>query len=242
MLKFFRCSLRHCASSLLISAAPTSLPFLFLFSSYLTLDLFSPPCPLLHLSFYLNFSRRSGRNCLLFPSDLSGYNGSPDTRFSRGTTRLMSWPDEERYSCLLQSLVVSLLFSLVSTLLFSRTGDILSHLNSSTHRFPQFPPRNLCSLVTLAALSRLRCNGHNLLLSSYLSRIGRIENPSCVVCGHSSQDNSHLILHFPLRTLYVAHTLATLSFYNLWSKPWRVAELLGLYGLPPCPHPSERFG
>ena len=44
-------------------------------------------------------------------------------------------------------------------------------------------------------LSRLRCNGHSLLLSSYLSRIGKIENPSCSACGHSSQDTSHLILH-----------------------------------------------
>ena len=35
-------------------------------------------------------------------------------------------------------------------------------------------------------LSRLRCNGHSLLLGSYLSRIGRIENPSCSPCGHLS--------------------------------------------------------
>ena len=44
-------------------------------------------------------------------------------------------------------------------------------------------------------LSRLRCNGLSLLLGSYLSRIGRIENPSCSTCGHSSQDISHLIVH-----------------------------------------------
>ena len=36
------------------------------------------------------------------------------------------------------------------------------------------------------ALSRLRYNGHSLLLGSYLSRIGRIENPSCSACGHFS--------------------------------------------------------
>ena len=30
-------------------------------------------------------------------------------------------------------------------------------------------------------LSRLRCNGHSFLLGSYLSRIGRTENPSCSV-------------------------------------------------------------
>ena len=46
-------------------------------------------------------------------------------------------------------------------------------------------------------LSRLRCNGHSLLLGSYFSRIGRIENSSCSVCGHPSQDISHLILHCP---------------------------------------------
>ena len=32
---------------------------------YLTLVLFSPPCPLLHLSFYLKLSGRFGRSCLL---------------------------------------------------------------------------------------------------------------------------------------------------------------------------------
>ena len=69
----------------------------FLFSYYLTLALFSPPCPPLHLSSCLKLCGRSGRNCLLSPSVLLDYNGSPDTRFSRGTTWLMSWPDGERY-------------------------------------------------------------------------------------------------------------------------------------------------
>ena len=67
-----------------------------LFSFYLTLALSSPSCPLLHLSLYLNLSGRSGRNCLLSPV-LSGYNGSPNTRFSREMTRLMNWPDGVRY-------------------------------------------------------------------------------------------------------------------------------------------------
>ena len=48
-----------------------------------------PPCPLLHLSSYLKLCGRSGRNCYLSPV-LSGYNGSPDTHFHRGTTRMMS--------------------------------------------------------------------------------------------------------------------------------------------------------
>ena len=53
-------------------------------------------------------------------------------------------------------------------------------------------PRHACCV-----LSRLRCNRHSLLLSSYLTRIGRIENPSFIVCKRSSQDTSHLILHCP---------------------------------------------
>ena len=84
-----------------------------LLTSYLTLVLSSPPYPFLHLFFYLNLSGTSGRNYLLSPPILSGYNGSPDTRFSRGTKRLMSWPDGERYLRPLQSFVVSLLLSLV---------------------------------------------------------------------------------------------------------------------------------
>ena len=59
-----------------------------LFSYYLTLVLSSPPCPLLHLSSYLKLCGRSGRNCLLSSPALSDYNGSPDARFSRGTTQL----------------------------------------------------------------------------------------------------------------------------------------------------------
>ena len=80
-------------------------------------------------------------------------------------------------------------------------------------------------------------------LSSYLSRIGRIENPSCSDCEHLSQDISHLILHCPA-TDSLRRSLFDdcLSLYDLWSRPWGVARLLGLHGLPPCPHPSEGSG
>ena len=117
-----------------------------LFSYYLTLALSLPFCSLFHFSFYLNLCQK------LFSlfSVLSGYNGSPDTRFFWTTTRLMSWPNGECYLFPPQSLVVTLLLSLVSTLFFSRTGGILSHLNSLTHRFPRFPSRNLCFYVMLA--------------------------------------------------------------------------------------------
>ena len=89
-------------------------------------------------------------------------------------------------------------------------------------------------------LSRLRCNGHSLLLGSYVSRIGRTENPFCSTCGHSSHDTFHLILHCPATDSLCRSLFGdSLSLYDLWSRPWRVARLLGLHGLPPCPHPSE---
>ena len=92
-------------------------------------------------------------------------------------------------------------------------------------------------------LSRLHCNGHSLLLSSYLSRIGRIGNPSCSACRHSSQDIIHFILYCPAtdslrRSLFGD----SLSLYDLWSRPWGVAWILGCHGLVPCPHPSEGVG
>ena len=89
-------------------------------------------------------------------------------------------------------------------------------------------------------LSRLRCNGHSLLLSSYLSSIGKIENPCCSVCGHSSQDTYHLILHCPAAGSLRRSVFGdSLFLYDLWSRRWGVDWLLGLHGLPPCPHSSE---
>ena len=143
-----------------------------------------------------------------------------------------------------QSLVGTLLLSLVPTFLFSRTGGVLSYLNFLTYRLPRFPPKNLCSNVMLAVFSsRLHCNGHSLLLSSYLFRIGRIKNPSCNACGHAAQNTSHLILHCAAtnslrRSLFGSF----LSLYDLCSRPWVVSRLLGLHGLPPSAHPSEGSG
>ena len=193
-----------------------------LFSYYLTLVLSSPPCPLLHLSSYPKLCGRSGRNCLPSPV-LSGNNGSPDTHFYRGTTRLMSWPDEERYLRPPLSLVVSLLLSLVSTLVLSRTGGVLL-IKIKTREDTQVSSISTEELVlprhARCVLSRLRCNGHSFLLGSYLSRIGRIENPFCSACGRSSKDISHLILHCPAtdslrRSLFGD----SLSLYDLLSIP-----------------------
>ena len=57
---------------------------------------------------------------------------------------------------------------------------------------------------------RLRCNGHSLLLGSYLSRIGRIRNPSCSACQHRPRTPLTLFCTVQLWTLCAAYSLATL--------------------------------
>ena len=85
-------------------------------------------------------------------------------------------------------------------------------------------------------LSRLRCNGHSFLFSSYLFRIGRIENP-CSAC-----DISHLILHCPVTDTLSRSLLATLCLYDLRFRPWAVARFLGLHTLQPCLFPQKGSG
>ena len=138
MLKYFRWSLP--VRSLLVSATPTSLPFL---SSYLTLALSSPPCSLLHLSFYLNLCQKLFS---LFSSSIRlqwvpGHSFLPDDELAR------------RGALLVPSAMPCSHSSFISGIHFSRTGGTLSHLNSSTHRIPRFPPNNLCFYVMLAVFS-----------------------------------------------------------------------------------------
>ena len=152
----------------------------------------------------------SKMSTLLYPV-LSGYNGSPGTRFSRGTTRLMSWPDRERYLRPPQLLVVSLLLSLVSTLLFSRTGGVPSHLNSLAHRFPRFPPRNLCSLVVLAVFSLVYAATDTAFFWVLIS-LGSAESKILSAAPADPRLRTPLISFctVQLRTLCAAHSLATL--------------------------------
>ena len=89
--------------------------------------------------------------------------------------------------------------SLVISRIDSRLIWDWRHTVSSKFFDTQAPSISIEELVlprhARCVLSCLCCNGRSLLLGSYLSRIGRIENPSCSACGHSSQDTSDLILH-----------------------------------------------
>ena len=70
-------------------------------------------------------------------------------------------------------------------------------------------------------LSRLRCHGYSLLLSSYLHRISRKENSACSACGHPLQDFNHLLDCPPLNR-FVNLSLAPLSLYS-----WPMVQTFG---------------
>ena len=92
-------------------------------------------------------------------------------------------------------------------------------------------------------LSRLRCHGHSLLLSSYFRRISRKENSACSTCGYPLQDLNHLLLDCPAsEPLRKSIFGSSFSILDLWSRPWGVARLSGLRGVPPRPHSSEGVG
>jgi len=90
-------------------------------------------------------------------------------------------------------------------------------------------------------LSRLHCHGHSLFLSSYLSGVKR-KNSSCSTCGYPLQDATHLLLDCsasePLgRAIF--GTTSSIFIFEIWSRSWGFARLVGLLGISPCLRPSE---
>jgi len=56
------------------------------------------------------------------------------------------------------------------------------------------------------------------------------------------QDMTDLLLDCPVSEPLRRAISGTTSIFDLWSKPWGVARLLDLRGVPPRPHPSEGIG
>ena len=169
--------------------------FHFSLFSYLTLVLSLPPCPSFLLSqtllqIWQELSSLS--SCSIRLQWVPGHSFLPGNDAADELAR--------RGALLAPSAILSSLSRLVSRIhssLFSDRRRTVSSKFFDTH-VPSIStkelvlPRHACCVR-----SRPRCNGHSLLLSSYLSGIGSIENSSCSACGHSSQDISHLILHCP---------------------------------------------
>ena len=91
-------------------------------------------------------------------------------------------------------------------------------------------------------LSNLSCNGHSLLLNSYLTKIGRFLNLSCSACDHPSKGASHLILHCPATdSLRRSHFGDSVSLRPL-VQALGSCPPSGAPCLPPCHHFTERVG
>ena len=225
------------ARSLLVSAAPTSLLFLFSSRSVLA-TLSSPPSFLLSQTLWQIWQELLSLSCSIRLQWILGHSFLPGNDTVDELARQGALLTLSAIPCSLSPLI-----SHIHSCLFSNWR----HTVSSKFFDTQVPSISTEELVlprhAWCVLSRLCCNGHSLLLGSYVSRIGRIENPSCSACGHSSQDTCHFILHCPA-TDSLRHSLLgdSLSLYDLWSRPWGVAPLLGLHGVLPCPHPSEGVG
>ena len=167
---------------------------------------------------------------------LTSYNGSPDTRFSRKTTRLLSWPDGERCFWPLQSFVVFLLLRFVF-FLFSDWRRAVSSKFFDT----QVPSVSTEKLVlpchARCVLSGLCSNGHSLLLSSYLTRI--------LHAAHAAVRPRTPVMSFctvQLRILCAAHSLATLCLCTTSGLGRGSCPTSGFDGLLPCPIFSKGSG
>ena len=164
-----------------------------LFFSYVTLVLSSPPSFLLLQTLWQTWQELTSlSSCFIRLQWVPGHsfllwNDAADELAMQGVLLVLS-----AIPCSLSPLI-----SHIHSSLFSDWRCTVSSKFFDT----QVPSISIEELVLpchgRCVLSCLRCNGHRLLLSTYLSRIGKIENPSCSACRHSSQDTSHPILFYP---------------------------------------------
>ena len=124
-------------------------------------------------------------------------------------------------------------------------GDAVSNLVSFNIKSLQYLLRSLPSLASLAALSLVYvAKGTALFLvhtsMHALHKIGRAETSLCSNCGSESQNTFHVMLDCPvLDSIHLAIFDHSLTILDHLSRPWGVAQLLGLCRVDLCPHPKK---
>ena len=145
------------------------------------------PC-LLHLPFYLNLSAQIWQElsflfCSIKVQWVPGHSFLPGNNAADELARREATRSATHTLC---NPLWSPLISHIHCCLFSDWRRIVSSKFFDTQVSSISTEKLVLPRHARCVLSRLCCNGHSLLLSSYLSRIGRNENLSCSVCGHPS--------------------------------------------------------